>query len=163
MLFLASYDIVFQEVPGEVTLALNLSACPNNCPGCHSPHLREQTGEVLDDELLTGLLERYGGSVTCVAFMGGDGDPAEVNRQAEFVKSSSVDKTPKKVAWYSGREEIPAAVNLANFDFIKLGPYDPQFGGLDKAGTNQRFYRVESDGGGAPKLTDATHLFRKNS
>ena len=156
MLYLASYDIVFQEVPGEVTLALNLSACPNLCPGCHSPHLREQIGERLDDELLQGLLNRYGGSVTCFAWMGGDGDPAEVNRQAAFVKSFGALKT----VWYSGRGELSPAVNLANFDFIKLGPYDPDCGGLDKPGTNQRFYRVEG-GTGDRKMVDATSLFLK--
>ncbi len=152
MLLLASYDIVFQEVPGEVTLALNLSACPNLCPGCHSPHLREEIGETLDDELLDGLLARYGGSVTCVAFMGGDGDPAEVSRLAARVKSTG----KLKAVWYSGREELSPAMNLANLDFIKLGPYDPQYGGLSTPGTNQRFYRVE---GG--ELVDATVLFAK--
>lgn len=38
------YDIVFQEVPGEVSLALNISNCPFKCEGCHSPHLRENIG-----------------------------------------------------------------------------------------------------------------------
>ena len=45
MLRLASFDVVFQEIPGEVTLALNLSGCPNRCAGCHSPHLWEEVGE----------------------------------------------------------------------------------------------------------------------
>jgi anaerobic ribonucleoside-triphosphate reductase activating protein len=166
MLLLASYDIVFQEVPGEVTLALNLSMCPNHCPGCHSLHLREEVGERLDDELLEGLLARYGGAVSCVAWMGGDGDPAEVDRQAAKVHAWAP-VTPNasagpvlKTAWYSGRERLSPKVNLANFDYIKLGPYDPTHGGLKSPDTNQRFYRVE----GPPedrKMVDATHLFRK--
>ncbi|MDR2911709.1 MAG: anaerobic ribonucleoside-triphosphate reductase activating protein [Alistipes sp.] len=151
MLLLASYDIVFQEVPGEVTLALNLSACPNRCPGCHSVHLREATGEPLDDELLTGLLARYGTSVTCVAFMGGDGEPAEVNRLAALVKTSEL-----KTAWYSGRAQIPPTVDLSNLDFVKLGPYDPNRGGLDSLTTNQKFYKVEQG-----QLIDKTDLFHK--
>lgn len=157
MLLLASYDIVFQEIPGEVTLALNLAGCPNRCPGCHSPHLRDATGETLDDKLLKGLLARYGGAVSCVAFMGGDGDPAEVNRLAALVRGGSGLKT----AWYSGRATLSPAIDLANFDFIKTGPYDPDRGGLDSPDTtNQRFYRVE---GSAPdrKMVDATELFRK--
>lgn len=155
MLLLASYDIVFQEVPGEVTLALNLSGCPNRCPGCHSTHLREDVGEPLDDQLMEGLLARYGGAATCVAFMGGDGDPAEVNRLAARIKNS----TTLKTAWYSGREEIPGAINPANLDYIKLGPYDSARGGLSSPETtNQRFYRVE-----AGKLVDATALFAKKA
>ncbi len=162
MLLLASYDVVFQEIPGEVTLALNLAACPNRCPGCHSPHLREAKGEPLDDDLLGGLLARYGGSVTCVAFMGGDGDPAEVNRLAAHIKKS----TTLKTAWYSGREKPAPAIGLENFDFIKLGPYDPQRGGLDSPDTNQRFYRVEGPASGPASdrtLIDATSLFTKKS
>ena len=54
----ASFDIVFQEIPGEVTLALNLSGCPCHCPGCHSQHLWEDIGEELNAELLDGLLDR---------------------------------------------------------------------------------------------------------
>ncbi len=86
MLFLASYDVVFTEVPGEVTLALNLAGCPNRCEGCHSPHLQQEVGETLDDAMLDGLLARYGDSVTCVGFMGGDGDPAAVARLAREVR-----------------------------------------------------------------------------
>ena len=63
MLRLASFDVVFQEIPGEVTLALNLSGCPNRCAGCHSPHLWEEVGEPLDDNLLNSLLSGYGNAI----------------------------------------------------------------------------------------------------
>ena len=36
MLKYVNHDIVFQEFPDEVTLAINLSCCPNGCTGCHS-------------------------------------------------------------------------------------------------------------------------------
>lgn len=153
MLLLASYDIVFQEVPGEVTLALNLSDCPNRCPDCHSSHLQEAVGEPLDEALLTGLLDRYGVAVSCVCFMGGDGDPGEVARMAALAGA----RTGIKTAWYSGRAEIPEAVDPRIFDYIKLGPYVAARGGLEKEGTNQRFYSVGEDG----TLTDMTALFRK--
>ena len=38
MLKYANFDIVFQEVPDEVTLAINISNCPNQCVGCHSKY-----------------------------------------------------------------------------------------------------------------------------
>ncbi len=166
MLLLASYDIVFQEVPGETTLALNLAGCPNACPGCHSPHLREATGEPLSDELLDGLLARYGDAVTCVAFMGGDACPAEVNRLAARVKTgalqtSAVSKTtpaipPLKTAWYSGRDRLPASIILSNFDFIKLGPYSESLGPLGSPTSNQKFFRIVGD-----QMIDQTVSFRK--
>ncbi len=154
MLLLASYDIVFQEVPGEVTLALNLSACPNGCPGCHSPHLQQAVGESLDEKLLGGLLYRYADSISCVAFMGGDGDSAELNNLTDFIRNSS-DFSGMKTAWYSGRNEIPPEVEVKKFNFIKTGGFVESLGPLTSPTTNQRFYRVEPDG----TLTDQTALF----
>lgn len=80
MLKYAGYDIVFQEIPDEVTLALNLSGCPNGCPGCHSPHLQRDEGEALTPGALERLLERYGREITCVCFMGGDATPGRSRR-----------------------------------------------------------------------------------
>ncbi|MBQ9426913.1 MAG: anaerobic ribonucleoside-triphosphate reductase activating protein [Paludibacteraceae bacterium] len=147
---IASYDIVFQEVPGEVTLALNISGCPNRCPGCHSPHLREDIGEELTDELLDTLINQYRTGITCVCFMGGDQDPDEVARLAAHVKVQGI-----KTGWYSGtnsttREPLPASpqgeVNRwAEFDFVKVGPYVEALGGLKSPTTNQRFYRREGN------------------
>ncbi len=130
MLKVASYDVVFQEIPGEVTLALNLSGCPCHCPGCHSPHLAENIGEVLDEELLDGLIARYKGLITCVAFMGGDANPEEVRRLAAYVKDL-------KTAWYSGRMNLPKD----GFDYVKIGPYIEELGGLKSEKTNQRLYK----------------------
>ena len=156
MLRLAGYDIVFQEIPGEVTLALNISGCPNRCAGCHSPHLQQDIGELLDEGLLAGLLETYGGSVTCVCFMGGDSDPAEVERLSLFIRSETGNVL--KTAWYSGNQDFPGRCSWKSFDFIKLGPYVQYLGGLDSPRTNQKFYRIK-DGG----VSDLTKSFLKNS
>ena len=155
MLRLASFDVVFREIPGEVTLALNLSECPNRCPGCHSPHLRETVGKPLDETLLEGLLAQYGTSITCVCFMGGDGDPREVARLSDRVRELS--HGALKTGWYSGREELPREVDRQQFDYLKLGPYVERLGGLDSPRTNQRFYRIGADG----EMTDRTADFRK--
>ena len=138
MVKVASYDVVFQEIPGEVTLALNLSNCPCHCPGCHSKHLWEDIGEVLDEELLDGLMNKYAGLITCVCFMGGDQDPAEVLRLAAYVH-----RTPLKTAWYSGRPATPETItyNLSPLTFIKFGPYVESLGGLKSPTTNQRLYK----------------------
>ena len=135
----ASFDIVFQEIPGEVTLALNLSNCPCHCPGCHSPHLAEDIGEPMTEELLSGLIARYGAMITCVCFMGGDADPAEVARWAEWVKKLKIKNYELKTAWYSGRTSFPS--NPRALDYIKLGPYIEALGGLKSPTTNQRLYK----------------------
>jgi len=131
----ASFDIVFQEIPGEVTLALNLSGCPCHCPGCHSPHLAEDIGEPLTTELIDDLINRYKGLITCVAFMGGDADPDYVVEMAAHIKGL-------KTAWYSGRNIMPAN---SPFDYVKIGPYVEALGGLKSPKTNQRLYKRVGD------------------
>jgi anaerobic ribonucleoside-triphosphate reductase activating protein len=163
MLKFQSYDIVFQEVPGEVTLAINISNCPNGCRGCHSPHLAEDTGEELDEEALAGLIEKYGNAITCVCFMGGDSDPLEVERLSAFLHGGAGGSPGKaagriKTAWYSGRRDLPEGCVLHHFDFIKLGPYVERAGGLDSASTNQKFYRIENE-----TMVDITERFRRIS
>lgn len=69
---------------------------------------------------------------------------------------------PIKVAWYSGRQELSKEIDLANFDFIKLGPYQEENGPLDKRTTNQRFYKVVHTSAGKSKLYDITHKFWKH-
>ena len=58
MLKYYNYDIVFREIPNHVTLAINITNCPNHCVGCHSSHLQQDVGEVLDENLLDSLLDR---------------------------------------------------------------------------------------------------------
>lgn len=157
MLRYASYDIVFQEIPGQVTLAVNLSCCPNRCPNCHSPYLQQQTGEVLDTDALAGLLGTYADAVTCICFMGGDAAPEEVEQLSMFVRRFTGGRL--KTGWYSGREALPAGCSATSFDYIKLGPYIEEAGGLDHPTTNQRLYRIDNG-----TLCDITHLFwHKNS
>lgn len=135
MLKYYNYDIVFQEIPDEVTLAINITHCPNHCEGCHSPHLRKDIGEVLDFDALDRLLARYADNITCVCFMGGDRDVACIENLAKHVR----EKTGLLTGWYSGRNEMPPHPML--FDFVKLGPYIPEKGSLKQRTTNQRLYR----------------------
>ena len=142
MLKCCSYDIVCQEIPDEITLAVNISGCPNRCPGCHSPWLWEDEGEWLTEEMLSMLMDRYSSAVTCFCFMGGDADPAEVERLSRWIR----DAYPRiKTAWYSGRESLPEGFDLNVLDFLKLGPYREELGALKSPTTNQALYRVMSD------------------
>ncbi len=153
MLKFVDYDIVFQEVPDEVTLAINLSQCPNDCEGCHSPFLKTDIGDELNESTLSDLLQRYADDVTCVGFMGGDRDLSSLVRLATFVKS----QYELKVAWYTGREQLPKDVSFMAFDYIKVGPYKREFGPLNKRTTNQRLYKMREGN----IVEDVTHLFWK--
>ncbi len=134
-----SYDIVCQEVPGELTLALNISGCPNRCPGCHSPWLWDDAGEEMTEELMMGLIGKYENAITCVCFMGGDAEPGEIEAMAGWVKEKYPDL---KTAWYSGKEKPPQGFRTEVLDYIKLGPYIEALGGLKSPTTNQAIYRI---------------------
>ncbi|MBQ6879472.1 MAG: anaerobic ribonucleoside-triphosphate reductase activating protein [Bacteroidales bacterium] len=143
MLKCYSYDIVCQEIPDEISLAVNISCCPNRCPGCHSQWLWEDKGEPMTEEMLSALIGSYSSAVTCFCFMGGDADPAEIQKMAIFIRQ----KFPGlKTAWYSGREELPEGFDPKVMDYIKLGPYKEALGGLKFPTTNQALYRIEKDG-----------------
>ncbi len=140
MLKYTDYDIVFQEIPNEVTLAINLSNCPHNCKGCHSPQLMLDIGNNLTEEVITQLLKKYGSLITCICFMGGDASPTSVEDLANFIKTTTSGKI--KTAWYSGEEKLKPERKINNFDFIKLGPYREDLGGLSSKNTNQRLYKI---------------------
>ena len=127
MLKYANYDIVFQEVPEEVTLAINISNCPNQCPGCHSKYLWENVGKVLDESELDRLIKQYESGITCVCFMGGDNEPSAVADLAKRLKNSH---KGLKAAWYSGKNDLPQNIQTDHFDYIKLGRYVAELGAL---------------------------------
>ena len=102
MLKYVNTDIVFQEIPDEVTLAVNISNCPCRCPGCHSAYLWQDIGLPLTGDVMDTLMRRYGDGITCVCFMGGDGDPDGVASLSRYMH----EKYPGiKLGWYSGRTE----------------------------------------------------------
>lgn len=132
-------QIVFEEVPDEVTLAIEITNCPGMCEGCHSPWLREDIGEELTVEKLNELIDKNKG-ITCVCFMGEGKDPEALKRLAFGIHLRS--DYPYKVALYSGRDFVEEEYDRY-FDYIKVGPYVEKFGPLNKDTTNQRLYEVE--------------------
>lgn len=154
MLKYTDYDIVFQEIPDEITLAINISGCPNRCQGCHTPSLMENIGEDLTEAVVAELLQKYTSAITCVCFMGGDSYPDRVTQLAAFVKDESRGRL--KAAWYSGKQHLPTDFIFDRFDFVKLGPYIEKLGGLEHPTTNQHFYRIENG-----QMIDMTNYFHK--
>lgn len=151
MLKYVDTKVVFAEIPDEVTLAINISNCPCHCDGCHSAYLADDIGKPLNLDNLNAIVHINRG-ITCVAFMGGDISPSEISHLASKVKQMGL-----KTAWYSGRQELSPNLNIANFDYIKVGPYIKELGPLNKQTTNQRFYKVEQDN----TMTDITSVFWK--
>ncbi|MEE1516312.1 MAG: anaerobic ribonucleoside-triphosphate reductase activating protein [Lachnospiraceae bacterium] len=146
--------VSFQEIPDEISLCINISNCPNNCPGCHSAYLKDDIGTPLTYTELMRILKDIRG-ITCVCFMGGDKEPWEIQRLAQFVKEKGL-----KVAWYSGKQELHEDVRLANFDYVKLGPYVEELGPLTSPTTNQVMYKIDHLAD-KPFVVDITSRFWK--
>ncbi|HOI26446.1 MAG TPA: anaerobic ribonucleoside-triphosphate reductase activating protein [Paludibacteraceae bacterium] len=154
MLKYTDYSIVFSEIPDEVTLAINLSNCPNKCKGCHSPWLMDDIGEELTNSALSNLIQKYEDEITCICFMGGDIDPKRVNELAQYIHD---DWNQINVGWYSGKSENPDCISVKNFQYIKLGGYKEHLGGLNSPQTNQRLYKCLPNG----EKVDITFKFQK--
>ena len=161
--------VVFEEIPNEITLAINITNCPCHCKGCHSKFLWEDVGTDLSYEELERLIKTNDG-ITTVCFMGGDANPYEISKLAHMIRLTH---RKLKVGWYSGRDELSKDINLDWLDYIKLGHYDEDLGGLNKETTNQRLYKVIHEKMYAPtfeseakvlnhnKLDDITNMFWK--
>jgi anaerobic ribonucleoside-triphosphate reductase activating protein len=143
MLKYVNTSVVFLEIPDETTLSINISNCPNHCPGCHSQYLWEDIGDELDEAAIDALVAEVRSSITCVCFMGGDSDLERLQQLADYVRVQYPDY---KVGWYSGRIRLPKELDWNKFDYIKLGPYLAHLGPLNKKTTNQRMYRRAEDG-----------------
>ncbi len=155
MLKYVNTDVVFQEIPDEVTLAINISNCPCRCPGCHSKFLWGDAGQLLDEKAIDAFINEFGNDISCLAFMGGDSEPSEVDRLAAYIRKTYPDK---KTAWYTGRTLISKQINRANFDYIKVGPYIAHLGSLKSKTTNQRLFRLDHK---KREMVDITSRFWK--
>jgi anaerobic ribonucleoside-triphosphate reductase activating protein len=64
MLNFTAEQIVFQEVPDEVSLAFTISGCPLGCKGCHSADSwSENSGLALGQEYFCQRLQDYRGLI----------------------------------------------------------------------------------------------------
>ena len=140
MLKYVNTGVVFQEIPDEVTLSINIANCPCHCPGCHSQYLWDDIGQPLTVACLDKMAKECKNEITCICFMGGDAEPEYVETLAKFIHRQYPEI---KVGWYSGRARVPYKINKENFDYIKLGPYIKHLGSLRKPTTNQRIYKKD--------------------
>ena len=154
MLKYINTQVVFREFPDETTLAFNISNCPIHCPDCHSKYLWKDVGTNLTIENIISELDKYNNGITCIGFMGGDFDISYLTYIVKYLKEIYPNI---KYGWYSGRDYINPV-----FDYVKTGPYDKRYGGLDKKTTNQRFYKIIPYKNTSFKLVqDITHTFFK--
>lgn len=149
---------IFSEVPWELTLGISISGCQIHCKGCHSRELWEDKGTPLTIEELQSLLDKHQG-ITCLCLLGGEHDIDSLTELFMYAHERI------KTAWYCGLDMIPKdKVSILEYlDFVKIGHYDQELGGLDSPTTNQKFYKLESHSNNdSVKVTDITSIFHKH-
>lgn len=132
-------QVVWQEVPGEVSLAFTISGCPLRCKGCHSSAARNpETGQLLTAEYFLARLIQYRGLISCVLFLGGEWQPAALLELLHIARGQAL-----STCLYSGYETVATSL-LPQLTYLKTGPWIEALGGLDSPSTNQRFINVKT-------------------
>jgi len=133
-------QIHLQEVPGEISLALSISGCSLKCKGCHSTETWDKNfgTELTIDELNRLILKNEG--ISCVLFYGGEWEPEELVTYLKYVKSKNL-----KTALYSGLDNIEDISEniINNLDYLKIGKFIEELGGLNSENTNQRIIKLK--------------------
>ena len=97
----------------------------------------------MTEELLSSLIDRYSSAITCFCFMGGDAEPMEIMRLSKWIRANY---PHIRTGWYSGNDSLPEGFDIMVLDYLKLGPYIAELGGLKSPETNQVLYRVSRSG-----------------
>lgn len=150
--------VTFSEVPDEVALCISISGCTIHCIGCHSRELWEDKGTPLTLDELQRLLDKHQG-ISCLCLLGGEHDIDALTELFMYAHKRV------KTAWYCGLDLVPKEkIGIVQYlDFLKVGHYDQELGGLDNPSTNQRFYKVEHISNGDYKTIDITNKFLKQN
>ena len=139
-MFYQDFQVVFQEVPGEISLCFSISGCSLRCSGCHSPLLwKEGIGKELTDAVFSEIVNRYKGFASCVLFMGGEWHLKKLVKNLKLARVEGY-----KTCLYTGEEEINSEI-LEQLDWIKTGRWEKSLGGLDSIITNQKFKEVKTN------------------
>lgn len=133
-------EIGLIEVPGEISLCIGFTGCPNHCKGCHSEELwNKEYGVPFDKDTLQDLMEKYKGKVSCICFMGGDWNPEELLSYIKMAKGAGF-----TTALYVGGTTFYVEF-LEYLDYIKTGAYVESLGGLSSRDTNQKMWKKENN------------------
>lgn len=144
--------ITLQDVPDEISVAFPIAGCPLKCSGCSYKPFESSATVELSDELYTNLLRHNKGLATCVVFFGGEWELRRLKELVAIAKDMGYN-----VCLYSGVGSLEQFRKIFKdftdeLDYIKVGSYIKELGGLKSPTTNQRMYF---------KSTDITYKFRR--
>ena len=129
------------EIPNKTVLKIELSQCRNNCTGCNTPWLKEDIGEVLNENVLGKLITENNG-VDCVLFSPEGSDTDYITYLASMVHKFVLANL--EVAVYCGRKDLGKDKKPYEmvFDYIRLGQYTKT-----KRNTQRLYHIIRKDDG----------------
>lgn len=149
MLKFHSYDIYLSEIPDEISLGISVLGCDIHCKDCHSSYLWDinsiDTGTKLNWYFLDELIH-YHHNISCILFFGGEWDMYHLSNLLFNIKFWY--KNNLSTALYTGRDlnyinNLNKAYNFYDYlDYLKVGPYIKELGGLQNPNTNQKLYKL---------------------
>lgn len=143
MLRYSHEQIVWQEVPGETSLAYTIAGCPVGCKGCHSVDTWPAgSGQPLAQDYFLARLALYQDLISCVLFLGGEWQPNALLSLLRLSKAQGL-----KTCLYTGLDSVSGELSQAicqELDYLKTGPWVAARGGLENPDTNQKFIHVAS-------------------
>ena len=149
MLKFTDEQIVFQEVPNEVSLAFTIAGCTLGCKGCHSSYSwRADQGTALTPAYLQHRLQSYQGLISCVLFLGGEWQPEPLLSLLTVCRQAGL-----HTCLYTGLDDVGSELKQ-QLTYLKTGRWQPDLGGLNSPHTNQVFTDLRSN-------TRLNHLFVK--
>jgi anaerobic ribonucleoside-triphosphate reductase activating protein len=156
MLKYLNSQIYLTEIPDEISLGISVLGCNIHCPDCHSKHVWdincEGIGKPMTIEVLDKTIQQQSW-VSCILFFGGEWNAPYLNFLFNYLRKNY----DYKLALYSGRDFdfLKKSIVLEQINYVKVGPYISELGGLDYPSTNQRLYTLK-DGN---INQDITHYF----
>lgn len=132
-----NYFTSFQEVPDNLSLCFSVFGCPHSCRNCSWRN--EKNFLKLTPQDILEIVNKNKEFIDCVCFLGGEWEP-------EFKEVLSMcKKTGLLTCLYTGLEDIKDMDILSNLDFVKVGPYIENLGGLQSETTNQKFIDLRTN------------------
>lgn len=134
-------QVVFQEVPNEISVSFSIAGCPNNCKGCSWKNAIQFLKEKeLTDEYYYDILQQYKNLASCILFLGGEWDSPDLVNKLRTAQEQGY-----KTCLYTGLDlgKVKPEI-MKHLDYIKVGPYIANLGGLSERTTNQKFINVKT-------------------
>ena len=156
MLYYTEVCLSPHEVPDHSSLCIYISGCVNGCIECHYPLLQQSNYGDLLFANYENIVALYSAYATCICFLGEGNNTCEEHEEFENMVAYAR-LQGLKTCLYCGRDTVIESW-MEIFDYIKLGGFQKNRGGLDSPTTNQRMFEKAAHG-----YVDITYKFREIS